>query len=144
MDFVGHLYLRRDTVFIPTMAVIENELYVDVEPVRITSTVDQNHFFEALRAAINAGNPAASRTDAANSRPVVLKYAKLTSWQQFEKTMMTWKFQCCHDGWKLVTYRPHRSSGFIEGEEIDLKILPPMIDLAARKIVDMVRGSNPA
>jgi hypothetical protein len=83
-----HLYLRKGTAYVPTVAQTEAGFYTDIEPVPAT---DSGALKNALKVAIGKGNPIVpTPIRAAFPKPVVLEYAKLKSWSAFEKDALNW------------------------------------------------------
>jgi hypothetical protein len=51
-----HLYLRKGTVYLPTMGKMDKGFYRGVEPVAVVSTSDTEGIRQALQATITRGN----------------------------------------------------------------------------------------
>jgi len=80
------LYLMADRAILPTEAVTENRLRVDIEPVTVFDYRNRSEFIAALEKAIAAGNPTVPnpeeeelkpRADGSSEfkNPAALKYA---------------------------------------------------------------------
>jgi len=86
-----HVYIRRGTVYVPTVARAEAGYFLDVEPVEAVRLTDRAALEKAITGAIRRGNPEIpTPTRAAFPKPVVLRYAKARSWSNFEKDASVW------------------------------------------------------
>src|SRR5215469_14412172 len=119
-----HLYLRRNTVYIPTVAKTEAGYHMGVDPVSTVSVSD----FDALQAAIvkviNRGNPSVpTPTRATFPQPVVLKHAGLKSWATFEKDATYCKITEKDSRYRIVQGRRRADRGF-EDDPDKIELLP--------------------
>ena len=81
MFMIWNVFLRNDTVYIPTVAIVESAFCLDVEPVEVAPAADIEAVQRALIRAMNRGNPKISMPSGPPfPEPVVLKYAKVKSW----------------------------------------------------------------
>src|SRR6185295_844735 len=86
-----HLYLRKGTVYVPTVAQTEAGFYLDIEPVRVVPISDFNKVRGAILDAIDEGNPTVFTPPVDNfPKEVVLKYATVKSWAAFERDAFVW------------------------------------------------------
>jgi hypothetical protein len=84
-----HLYLRRGTVYLPTMGKMDEGFYRGVEPVADVSASNTEEIRQALRATIARGNPVVPILRRSEiPPPVLLKYAGVKSWSTFERGML--------------------------------------------------------
>lgn len=86
-----HLYLRKGTVYLPTMGKMDKGFYRGVEPVAVVSTSDTEGIRQALQATITRGNrlvPMLRRSEW--PPPILLKYASVKNWSAFERDIMFW------------------------------------------------------
>jgi len=93
-DVNCHLYLRKGTLYLPTMGKMEEGFYRGVEPVAVVSASNVEGIRQALRAIIARGNPTVPmlrRRDI--PPPVLLRYAALKSWSAFERGMRFWTIE---------------------------------------------------
>ena len=85
------LYLRKNLLYLPTVALTDAGFYRDVEPVQVVGLVDIPLLEQAIKGALARGNPVVSAPPrAAIPKPVVLAYAKVKSWSAFERDALTW------------------------------------------------------
>ena len=86
-----HIYFRKGTVFIPTVAKTDAGFFMDIDPVAVVEGVNHQTVAEAIKAVISKGNPTvATPTRATFPKPVILKYANVKSWATFEKGAFCW------------------------------------------------------
>lgn len=86
-----HIYLRKGTVFVPTVAKTEAGFFVDVDPVAVIESSDHASIVDAIKATVIKGNPIIETpTRAAFPKPVILGYANVKSWATFEKSALCW------------------------------------------------------
>jgi hypothetical protein len=86
-----HVYLRKGTVYVPTMGKMDKGFYRGVEPVAALSVANTAGVREALRAAITRGNPIVPLLLRREwGPPILLKYAGLKYWSDFERGMLFW------------------------------------------------------
>jgi hypothetical protein len=85
------IYLRKGTVYLPTMGKMDEGFYRGVEPVAVVSAANTEEVRQALRAAIARGNPVVPILRRSEiPPPVLLKYAGVGSWSAFERGMLFW------------------------------------------------------
>jgi hypothetical protein len=86
-----HLYLRKGTVYLPTMGKMDEGFYRGVEPVVVVSASDIEGTRQALQAVMARGNPVVPMLRRSEiPPPVLLKYAGVKRWPAFERDMMLW------------------------------------------------------
>lgn len=86
-----HVYLRKGTVYVPTMGKMDKGFYRGVEPVAAVPVANTEGIREALRAAITRGNPIVPLLLRREwGPPIQLKYAGLKYWSDFERGMLFW------------------------------------------------------
>lgn len=79
-----HVYVRKDTAFVPDVARTEAGFFLDVEPVRVAKLSDLQSLASAIEQAMIAGNPQVpTPTRAAFPKPVILKPAGVKNWNAF-------------------------------------------------------------
>lgn len=106
-------YVRNGTVYLPVMARTHAGYYVDMEPVEVVSANDAQAFATVLQRAIERGNPVvpAPARDAV-PKPVVLRYAKVKSWKQFEHTADYWHLSRDDDAWEFGPWKRRLDRGW--------------------------------
>jgi hypothetical protein len=86
-----HIYLRRGTVYLPTMGRMDKGFYRGVEPVAVVAATNTEALHQALAATIGRGNPDVPTLLRREwPPPVLLKYAWVKSWSAFERGMQLW------------------------------------------------------
>ena len=86
-----HLYLRKGTVYLPTMGKMGEGFYRGVEPVAVVAVSNTDGVRQALQATITRGNPIVPMLRRSEWQPpVLLKYAGVKSWSAFERGMSFW------------------------------------------------------
>lgn len=86
-----HVYLRKGTVYLPTMGEVEKGFYRGVEPVAVVSVANTKSLRQALLATIARGNPAVPRLRRSQyPPPVLLKYAGVKTWSAFDSDTSLW------------------------------------------------------
>jgi hypothetical protein len=89
-----HLYLRGNTVYVPTMGKMGEGFYRGVEPVTVVSASDSDGVRKALRETIARGNPVVPILRRSEiPPPVLLKHAGIKNWSAFERGMAFWTFK---------------------------------------------------
>jgi len=81
-----HVYILKDTAFVPDVAQTEAGFFLDVEPVRVAMLDDLKSLTLAIEQTMIAGNPLVpTPTRAAFPKPVILKSAGVKNWNTFVK-----------------------------------------------------------
>src|ERR1700761_9181977 len=92
-----HLYLRKGTVYLPTMGKMDKGFYRGVEPVAVVAASNIEGVRHALQATIARGNPIVPMLRRSEWKPpVLLKYAGVKYWSAFERDMSLWTIK--YDG----------------------------------------------
>lgn len=79
-----HVYVRKNTAFVPDVARTEAGFFLDVEPVRVAKLSDLQSLASAIEHAMATGNPRVpTPTRAAFPKPVILKPAGVKNWSAF-------------------------------------------------------------
>jgi hypothetical protein len=85
------IYLRKVTVYLPTMGKMDKGFYRAVEPVAVVSVSNIEGVRSALLATIARGNPIVPMLPRSDwPPPILLKYAGVKSWSAFERGMLFW------------------------------------------------------
>jgi hypothetical protein len=87
-----HISLRNGIVYIPTMGKMGEGFYRGVEPVAVVPAKNTEALRQALKATIARGNPTVPQPQRRDDwpPPVVLKYAGVKSWSEFERGRRVW------------------------------------------------------
>jgi hypothetical protein len=81
-------YLRRGTVFLPTVGQVNKIVFFSVEPVAVVPVSNTGGLRTALQDTIRRGNPAVEYDRSAP--PVLCKYAGVKSWNTFARNASLW------------------------------------------------------
>jgi hypothetical protein len=99
-------YVRDGNAYLPQMARTEAGFYLDTEPVEVAAVNNTQQLASALQNLIARGNPVVpTPSRRAFPRPVVLRYAKVRSWKQFEKGSAYWMLSKRDDGWTFGPWK---------------------------------------
>lgn len=109
-----NLYLRRGTVFIPTVAVTESGLCIDVEPVQVVRLGNKGALQTALERAMAAPQPRIADLKPPFPPPVVLKYARARSLAEFERDARTWTIDQQAGHIRILPYVASSEGGWTE------------------------------
>jgi hypothetical protein len=83
-----HLYLRKGTIYLPTMGKMDKGFYRGVEPVAVVAASNSDGVRQALQATIARGKPIMPMLRRSEWKPpVLLKYAGVRYWSAFERGM---------------------------------------------------------
>lgn len=111
----SHFYLRKGTVYVPTMGMMEKGFYRGIEPVAVVSVTNADALREALAATIARGNPVVPKLRRREwPPPVVLKYAGVKSWSAFERGMMLWSIEEKDGVWKVIGKRQSSDGAMVD------------------------------
>lgn len=115
MIMYSHFYLRKGTVYVPTMGMMEKGFYRGIEPVAVVSVTNADALREALAATIARGNPVVPKLRRREwPPPVVLKYAGVKSWSAFERGMMLWSIEEKDGVWKVIGKRQSSDGAMVD------------------------------
>lgn len=86
-----HLYLRRAILYVPTMGKMDKGFYRGVDPVAVVPAANTDALRQALTETIARGNPHVPMLRRRDwPPPILLKYAGVKSWSEFERGMLFW------------------------------------------------------
>jgi hypothetical protein len=107
------LYLRKGTVFVPTLGKMDGGPYRDIEPVDVVPVSDTEGLRQALHATIARGNPSIGPYPRPYPPPVVLKHAGLRSWHAFARGTRPWSIRERDGSYQIIGRRDH-PDGWVE------------------------------
>ncbi len=85
------VYLRKGILYLPTMGKMDEGFYRGVEPVSVVPIGSTTEVREALNTMISRGNPIVPMLRRSEiPPPVLLKYAGVKRWSEFECGMKFW------------------------------------------------------
>lgn len=114
-EMIWHVYLRKGTVFVPTVARADAGFFLDIDPVTVLKSTDCDGISKAVKETVSKGNPVVvTPTRGAFPKPIILSYAKVKSWTAFEKDAFCWKIVGTEVGefFQLHTQRKSLSNGW--------------------------------
>jgi hypothetical protein len=98
-----HVYLREAILYLPTMGKMDEGFYRGVEPVTVAPMSNAAEVREALQTMISRGNPIVPilrRRDI--PPPVLLKYAGVKRWSEFERGIKFWTIEQRNGVFKIL------------------------------------------
>lgn len=136
-----HIYLRKGTVYIPTVAKTEAGFFMDVEPVAVIERSDRTGIVDAIKATIANGNPIVQTpTRLTFPKPAVLSYANVKSWATFEKSAICWEISKQQSVLQFRPQRKHPDGGWEDDpEKIEIFTGPDAIDQIAGVVADQIQ-----
>ena len=135
------IYLRKDKVYVPTVAQTEAGFYTDIEPVIVVPAIDSKAFQGAVREIMAKGNPIVpTPTRASFPKPVILKYANVNSWSAFEKGALHWTVVEKLGNYQIKPSQRRQDRGWEEDPK-RIEALPEgaTLDEVARRVVALVQ-----
>lgn len=137
-----HVYVRRGTVYAPTVARTAAGYFLDVDPVDVAPTSDPRSVEEAVRRMVARGNPSVpTPSRAAFPRPVVLKYAKVSSWSAFERGTRVWDISQRGDQFSIVPNRDGPDGGWVpDPASAEVLSAGTSVDDVARRVAVLVQS----
>lgn len=129
------IYLRKNTVYVPTMGQMGKGFYRGVEPVAVVSVIDMPALGQALKVTIARGNPSVSQPQRRQDwpPPVLLKYAKVNSWSLFERGLLFWTLTKKSDRFQISGQRK-QPDGMWRDDPKQIITFPP--DAPVDSVVD--------
>ncbi|MCA0315515.1 MAG: hypothetical protein LCH63_16990 [Candidatus Melainabacteria bacterium] len=139
-------YLMADRAILPTEAITENRLRVDIEPVTVFDYRNRAEFIAALEKAIAAGNPVVPNpTDeelqtcgdgfSEFKEPAGLKYSGLPTWDELERKSILASIRCYPSGYLLEVFDRANDGKWSEDTALELR-LPANVGLSG--VVDAI------
>ncbi len=102
------VYLKKSTVYIPTVAKLETGAYTEVEPVAEVPVTDTDSLRRAFLATIARGNAIVPNPEKNKwPPPVLLKHAGAKSWSAFMRGTATWNIKEYGGIYQIVGHRVH-------------------------------------
>jgi len=99
-------YLRRGTVYVPTMAQTEAGFWLGIEPVVVEKVADADALKGVLLRAITQGNPIVPTPTREHFPPDVMRrYCGMKSFSAFERTAQLWSISHKADSYVICPWR---------------------------------------
>jgi hypothetical protein len=130
-----HVYLRKGRVVMPTLGLVDQGLYRDIEPVAVVEVSESEALRRAFKETIARGNPPTGPYPRPNPPPVVLKHAGVKSWGAFARGASTWLVKQNQGRYQIIGHRrepnnwaqdPEQTVDFPPGTTLD-KVIDRMI-----------------
>jgi len=110
-----HCYLRRNVVYVPTVARLKTGAYREIEPVVVLSTADTDGLRRAIGDAIKRGNEIIPNPPKNNWPPPILpKYAGEKTWSAFARSASLWSVETNNTESRITGFRKHSDGYLIE------------------------------
>ncbi len=107
-----HCYLKKHTVYIPTIAKRVTGAYTGIVPVAVVAVTDTEGLRRALLDTIARGNPIIPNPETDKwPPPVLLKYAGAKSWSAFMRDTALWSITNDGGTYQIVGHRVHLPKG---------------------------------
>jgi len=138
-----HVYLRKGTVYVPTMGKMDKGFYRGVEPVAVLSASNTEGVREALQAAIARGNPTVPMLRRREwPPPILLKYASVKYWSDFERGMLFWTIKE-KDGTFRIAGQSKQPDRMWRDDPEQIIVFPPgsAVNDAIERMVGMVQNA---
>jgi len=120
-----NLYLKKGTVYLPTVVNQGTAVYMDVEPVTVVPLADTEGLRRALRSTIASKNAfVAPSPEDGRKPPVLLKYTGDKSWSAFMRGTSVWDITERQGKYQIVGHRIHRK-GYWENDPEQKIDFPP-------------------
>jgi hypothetical protein len=112
------VYLRNGILYLPTMGKMEEGFYRGVEPVAVVPVSNTAEAGEALQTMISRGNPIVPMLRRREiPPPVLLKYAGVKRWSEFERGMQFWTIDEKDGCFRIAGQRKHQDRGWRDDTE---------------------------
>jgi hypothetical protein len=132
-----HVYLRKGTVYLPTMAKTEAGFYMNVEPVAVMSVTNTERLRNAFRDVMARGN-AVIATPKRNAFPPSLlpKYAGVKTEREFMHSAAHWAAEEKNGNYQIIGYRVHGDGYWVQdaAQKINLPVGTTAGDVIERLI----------
>lgn len=107
------VYLRKGILYLPTMGKMDEGFYRGVEPVGVVPISNTREVREALNTMISRGNPMVPMLRRSEiPPPVLLKYAGVKRWSEFERGMKFWTIDEKDRYFRVAGQRKHQDGGW--------------------------------
>jgi hypothetical protein len=118
---IWNIYLRQQTVFVPTVAKTDAGYFLEIAPVVVIKSTDCQEIIEAVKNVISKGNPMIPTPSRENfPKAVILEYAKAKSWSVFVKLAFCWEIAESESTFQ-VDFQRKSSSGDFESNPVHIK-----------------------
>ena len=141
-----NLYLKKGTVYLPTVVNQGIAVYMDVEPV----TVVPRCGYRRLTPRVAKHDPQRKclpppSLEDSRKPPVILKYTDDKSWSAFSRSASAWSIYEKNGIYRIAPYRTHQKGYWEEDPEREMRIPPrtPINDVVERMIAILQDAARP-
>ena len=137
-------YLRRDTVFIPTMAKVDVGGYLDVDPVAVVPIADAEGLRRSFLEVAARGNPPIeSPTRANHPPPVVLKHAGVKTWSAFARGTRPWQLEERDCRYRIVGLKDSPGGGWEEDPQQVVEFAPGTeVEVVIDRLIGILQAAS--
>jgi hypothetical protein len=119
------IYLRKGILYLPTMGKMDEGFYRGVEPVTVVTVSNIPEVRQALQSTIARGNPIVPILPRREiPPPVLLKYAGVKRWSEFERGMRFWNIEN-NDGIFQIAGEAKQPEGYWKPDPKQTITFPP-------------------
>jgi hypothetical protein len=143
VDMLYNCYLKKGTVYIPTVVNQGTAVYMDTEPVTIAPVADTEALRRALRNTIPEENAfVAPSVEDARKPFVLLKYTGDKSWSAFKRSASTWSIYHKNGTYQIGGYRTHQK-GYWERDAEQIIKFPPgtLVDDVIDRLIGILQDA---
>ncbi|MFZ2064808.1 MAG: hypothetical protein WAV27_02395 [Xanthobacteraceae bacterium] len=136
-----HVYLRKGTVYLPTMGEVEKGFYRGVEPVALVSVTNTESLRQALLATIARGNPTVPRLRRSEyPPPVLLKYAGVKTWSAFDRDASLWTISEAGGHFVIIPYKKRPTGESVQDQNDKIEFPPgSSADVVIERIISILQ-----
>lgn len=138
-----HIYLRKGTIYLPTMGIVEKGFYRGVEPVTVVSVTNTETLRQALLATIARGNPTVPRLRRSEyPPPVLLKYAKVKTWSAFDSDTSLWTISEEGGRFVIIPYKKRPTGESVQDQNGKIEFpLGSSADMVIERMIALLQGA---
>ena len=136
-----HVYLRKGTVYLPTMGKMDKGFYRGIEPVAVVSVTDTLGLREALAATIVRGNPSVPVLRRSEyPPPVLLKYARVKTWSAFDRDATLWAVSEDGGRFVIIPYKKRPTGESVQDQDDKIEFPPgSSADVVIERIISILQ-----
>lgn len=136
-----HVYLRKGTVYLPTMGEVEKGFYRGVEPVALVSVTNTESLRQALLATIARGNPTVPRLRRSEyPPPVLLKCAGVKTWSAFDRDASLWTISEAGGHFVIIPYKKRPTGESVQDQNDKIEFPPgSSADVVIERIISILQ-----
>lgn len=136
-----HVYLRKGTIYLPTMGIVEKGFYRGIEPVTVVSVANTEALRQALLAIIARGNPTVPRLRRSEyPPPVLLKYAGVRTWSAFDRDASLWTIGEEGGRFVIIPYKKRPTGESVQDQNEGIEFPPgSSADVVIERIIAILQ-----